>query len=102
MLDLRGYGSDAVARSRAHDPGRARRHDAGAGYDLVIDLNPFFTGVITIGFIYGAFAAEVFRGSFLALPHGQIEAAMAVGMGPALNFRRVVLPQMWRFVLIGA
>ena len=73
----------------------------GVGYDLVIDLNPFFAGVITIGFIYGAFAAEVFRGAFLALSHGQIEAAMAVGMGPALTFRRVVLPQMWRFAIPG-
>ena len=26
---------------------------------------------------------------------------MAVGMGPALTFRRVVLPQMWRFALPG-
>ena len=26
---------------------------------------------------------------------------MAVGMGPALTFRRVVLPQMWHFALPG-
>ena len=74
---------------------------AGAGYDLIIDLNPFVAGVITIGFIYGAFATEVFRGAFLALPRGQIEAAKAIGMGPALTFRRIVLPQMWRFALPG-
>ncbi len=74
---------------------------AGAGYDLIVDLNPFVAGVITIGFIYGAFATEVFRGAFLALPRGQIEAAKAIGMGPALTFRRIVLPQMWRFALPG-
>jgi His/Glu/Gln/Arg/opine family amino acid ABC transporter permease subunit len=74
---------------------------AGAGHDLRIDLNPFAAGVITIGLIYGAFATEVFRGAFLAVPRGQIEAARAFGMGPVLLVRRVVLPQMWRFALPG-
>ena len=73
----------------------------GAGYDIIIDINPFVAGVITIGFIYGAFATEVFRGAFLAVPRGQIEAARAHGMGRALTFRRIVLPQMWRFALPG-
>ena len=73
----------------------------GAGYDIIIDINPFIAGVITIGFIYGAFATEVFRGAFLAVPRGQIEAAGAHGMGRALTFRRIILPQMWRFALPG-
>ena len=72
-----------------------------AGYDLIIDLNPFVAGVITIGVIYGGFATEVLRGAYLAVPHGQIEAARAIGMDRALTFRRVVLPQMWRFALPG-
>ncbi len=72
-----------------------------AGRELVLDLNPFIAGVATIGFIYGAFATEVFRGAYLAVPRGQIEAARAVGMGPALAFRRILLPQMWRFALPG-
>ena len=73
----------------------------GAGYEIIVDLNPFVAGVVTIGFIYGAFATEVFRGAFLAVPRGQIEAARAHGMGRALTFRRIVLPQMWRFALPG-
>ena len=73
----------------------------GAGYDIIVDLNPFVAGVVTIGFIYGAFATEVFRGAFLAVPRGQIEAARAIGMSRALTFRRIVLPQMWRFALPG-
>ena len=28
----------------------------GAGYEIIVDLNPFVAGVVTIGFIYGAFA----------------------------------------------
>ena len=72
-----------------------------AGHDLIIDLNPFVAGVITIGLIYGGFATEVFRGAYLSVPRGQIEAARAIGMDRALTFRRVILPQMWRFALPG-
>jgi His/Glu/Gln/Arg/opine family amino acid ABC transporter permease subunit len=71
------------------------------GYDIIIDINPFIAGSITIGFIYGAFATEVFRGAYLAVPRGQIEAAYAIGMNRLLVARRVLLPQMWRFALPG-
>ena len=71
------------------------------GQDIYVDLNPFFAGSMTIGFIYGAFATEVFRGAFMAVPRGQIEAARACGMGPFLTFRRIQMPQMWRFAIPG-
>ena len=72
-----------------------------AGAEVIVDLNPFTAGVATIGFIYGAFATEVFRGAYLAVPKGQMEAARAMGMSTALTFRRITLPQMWRFALPG-
>ena len=71
------------------------------GIDTVIDFNPFLAGVATIGFIYGAFSTEVFRGSFLAIPKGQMEAARALGMSRVQGFFRIMLPQMWRFALPG-
>jgi His/Glu/Gln/Arg/opine family amino acid ABC transporter permease subunit len=74
---------------------------AAAGREIIIELNPFGAGILTIGFIYGAFSTEVFRGAYLAVPKGQIEAARAAGMPPALMFRRIILPQMWRFALPG-
>ena len=74
---------------------------ASAGRDLRVDLNPFVAGIATIGLIYGAFATEVLRGAFQAVPRGQIEAAQAFGMSRALMLRRIVLPQMWRFALPG-
>jgi His/Glu/Gln/Arg/opine family amino acid ABC transporter permease subunit len=74
---------------------------AATGKDISIDLNPFIAGVFTIGFIYGAFSTEVFRGAYLAVPKGQIEAARAVGMSSVLAFHRVILPQMWRYALPG-
>jgi His/Glu/Gln/Arg/opine family amino acid ABC transporter permease subunit len=71
------------------------------GKDIYIEVNPFVAGVATIGFIYGAFTTEVFRGAYLAVPKGQIEAARACGMGAFMAFRRIHLPQMWRFALPG-
>lgn len=71
------------------------------GYEVIIDVNRFVTGVWTLGFIYGAFATEVFRGAYLAVPRGEIEAARAIGMNPLLAARRVILPQMWRYALPG-
>ena len=73
----------------------------GMGRDVIIDVNPFLAGFITIGFIYGAFATEVFRGAFQAIDKGQIEAARAYGMSRTLAFRRILLPQVWRFALPG-
>jgi len=71
------------------------------GAEVLIDIDRFSAGVITIGFIYGAFATEVFRGAFLAIPKGQGEAAKACGMNPILVFRRILMPQAWRFALPG-
>jgi ABC-type arginine transport system permease subunit len=68
---------------------------------LYLDLDPFLAGTATIGFIYGAFATEVFRGAFMAVDKGQVEAAKSVGMSKIQRFRRVLLPQMWRFALPG-
>ncbi|MEQ6289729.1 ABC transporter permease [Vogesella sp. GCM10023246] len=66
-----------------------------------IDIDPFSAGVVTIGFIYGAYFTETFRAAFLAVPRGQLEAAAAYGMGRLLTFRRVLFPQMMRFALPG-
>jgi His/Glu/Gln/Arg/opine family amino acid ABC transporter permease subunit len=71
------------------------------GIDIFIDFNSFIAGFLTIGFVYGAFATEVFRGAYLAVPSGQIEAAYAMGMSRRLMARRILLPQMWRFALPG-
>lgn len=71
------------------------------GKEVFIDIDPLIAGTLTIGFIYGAFATEVFRGAFEAVPRGQVEAAKACGMNGLLTFRRVLLPQMWRFALPG-
>jgi len=66
-----------------------------------IEIDPFAAGVITLGFIYGAYFTETFRGAILAVPRGQVEAATAYGLSRSQRFRFVVFPQMMRFALPG-
>ena len=72
-----------------------------AGSTRTVDVNPFLAGVLTIGFIYGAYMTEVFRGAILSIPRGQAEAAQAYGMGRLMTLRRIILPQMVRYALPG-
>ncbi len=71
------------------------------GADARIDINAFMAGTLVLGFVYGAYATEIFRGAFLAIPKGQIEAAQAYGLSPAQVFFRIKLPQAWRLAIPG-
>ena len=72
-----------------------------SGSKATIDINPFLAGVLTLGFIYGAYMTETFRGAILSIPKGQMEAAWAFGMGRTQTFLRITAPQMVRYALPG-
>ena len=59
-----------------------------------IDIDPMIAGIVTIGFIYGAYMTETFRGALLAVPAGQREAGLSLGMSRFQVFFRIILPQM--------
>ncbi|WP_455425262.1 histidine ABC transporter permease HisQ [Dryocola sp. LX212] len=65
------------------------------------DIDPMVAGIITLGFIYGAYFTETFRGAFLAVPRGHIEAATAFGFTGSQTFRRILFPAMMRYALPG-
>ncbi|MCK9174901.1 MAG: ABC transporter permease [Desulforhopalus sp.] len=71
------------------------------GHEEYIDVNPFIAGVLTIGFIFGAYMTETFRGAILAVNPGQLEAGRAYGMTGLQIFSRILLPQMMRHALPG-
>ncbi|TDO04623.1 MULTISPECIES: ABC transporter permease [Halomonas] len=71
------------------------------GWDIFINVNEFVAGVVTIGLIFGAYMGETFRGAFLAVDSGQIEAGRAYGMSHWLVFRRIRFPQMMRHAIPG-
>lgn len=74
---------------------------AGFGMNVSLSINPFVAGIGTLTLIYAAFACEVFRAAYLALPEGQREAAYALGLNKVVTFRKVELPQMMRYALPG-
>ncbi|MDD1781404.1 ABC transporter permease [Enterovibrio sp. ZSDZ35] len=69
--------------------------------DVFFNVDEFTAGVATIGFIFGAYMAETFRGAFLAVDRGQLEAGTAYGMSRWMVFRRIMFPQMMRHALPG-
>ncbi len=71
------------------------------GFADAININPFVAGVMTIGFIFGAYLTETFRGAIMAIPAGQREAGIAYGMSIVQVFVRITLPQLVRFALPG-
>lgn len=66
---------------------------------LGIKLSPYVAGVLALGLNSGAYVAEIVRGGLLAIPKGQWESAMALGMGWPQLMRRIILPQVVRVIL---
>lgn len=64
-----------------------------------VEIDAFVAGVLTIGFIFGAYMAESFRGAHGSIPPGQFEAAAAVGMTRGQTFRRITFPQLIGYAL---
>ena len=56
-------------------------------------------GIVGIAANYGAYMTEIFRSGIEAVPHGQTEAAEALGMSYGQRMRRVILPQAARIVI---
>ena len=64
-----------------------------------VEINQFIAGIASIGFVFGAYMTETFRGAILAIPRGQIEAGISCGMTTLTIFRRITWPQMVRHAL---
>lgn len=56
-------------------------------------------GIIALSLNYGAYLSEIFRASIMAVPAGQRDAALAMGMRPAQIFRHITLPQAMRTLI---
>jgi polar amino acid transport system permease protein len=66
-----------------------------------VEISGFAAAVGVLGVVQGAYQTEVIRGAIVAIPKGQIEAARAYGMPPAMRLRRVVVPLMLPLALPG-
>jgi His/Glu/Gln/Arg/opine family amino acid ABC transporter permease subunit len=66
-----------------------------------VNVSSFIAGVFALALLFGAYASQTFRGAFLAIPKGQIEAGKGLGFTAGQLFFRIQLPQIWRYALPG-
>ena len=64
-----------------------------------LTLSPLQAGILGLAINYSAYEAENYRAGLLAVPRGQMEAALALGMSPFTAIRTVIVPQAVRMVI---
>ncbi|WZO96533.1 ABC transporter substrate-binding protein/permease [Isosphaeraceae bacterium EP7] len=67
--------------------------------ELDVSLPPIMAGIAGLAINYSAYEAEIYRAGLQAIPGGQMEAALALGMTRAQGLRRIVIPQAVRMVI---
>jgi len=71
----------------------------GVAISFDMQVSAIQAGIFALTLQYSAWLGEIFRGGIQAVPHGQREAALSVGMGRAQTFLMVILPQATRIVI---
>ena len=66
-----------------------------------VEINTFFASICALATIFAAYAAEVIKGVYHAIPQQQIQAAKALALSPRQCFVRITLPLMWPQALPG-
>lgn len=64
-----------------------------------LELPAVFTGVLALGLNYGAYGAEVVRGSINSVPAGQWEATTALSLSRTQRMWRIIFPQAWALMI---
>lgn len=66
---------------------------------LGLELSPLAAGILALGLSSAAYTTEILRGGLAAIPSGQVEAALALGMRRFVIWARVILPQVYHHTL---
>ncbi|MEW6088929.1 MAG: ABC transporter substrate-binding protein/permease [bacterium] len=69
--------------------------------NIGISLSPILAAFIGLGMNYAAYEAELYRAGISAIPKGQMEAALSLGMSRNLAIRKIILPQALKIALPG-
>ncbi len=59
----------------------------------------YWAAIIALALNTAAYTAELMRGGISGVPKGQVEAALACGMGRITRYRRIILPTAFRQIL---
>lgn len=62
-------------------------------------IDPIVAAIMGLAINYSAYEAEIYRAGLQAIPRGQMEAALALGMSKSMAIRRIILPQAMRIVI---
>ncbi len=114
-LDAAGDGASACSSRSAGSTGPAPLRAVLAGYVellrgtplmlqlfvlfYLLKLPPWVAGIGGLAINYSAYEAEIYRAGLQAIPAGQMEAALALGMSRRMALRRVIVPQAVRIVI---
>lgn len=69
--------------------------------NIGLSLSPLTAAFLGLGMNYAAYEAELYRAGISAVPKGQMEAALSLGMTRGIAIRRVILPQAFKIALPG-
>lgn len=64
-----------------------------------IRIPALLAAILGLAINYSAYEAEIYRAGLQAIPVGQMEAALALGMSRATALRRIIVPQAFRIVI---
>ncbi|MCA9090856.1 MAG: amino acid ABC transporter permease, partial [Planctomycetaceae bacterium] len=67
--------------------------------EIGLSISAFWAAVAGLAINYSAYEAEIYRAGLLAIPKGQMEAALSLGMTRNMALRRVMIPQATRLVI---
>lgn len=67
--------------------------------ELGVSLPAMLAAVLGLAMNYSAYEAEIYRAGLLAIPKGQMEAALSLGMTRAMALRRILVPQAVKIVI---
>ncbi len=65
----------------------------------ILKLKGPSAAILAMSICYGAYMAEIFRAGIQAIPKGQMEAALALGMSRGMAMWKVILPQTVKVIL---
>jgi polar amino acid transport system substrate-binding protein len=67
--------------------------------EVGVRVPAFWTAVLGLAINYSAYESEIYRAGLQAIPRGQMEAALSLGMSRVLALRRIIVPQAVRIVI---
>ncbi len=67
--------------------------------EIGIRIPALSTAILGLAINYSAYESEIYRAGLQAVPHGQMEAALSLGMSRSLSIRRIIAPQAVRMVI---